>query len=555
MIGRRAVPQQKRQIQGSFTIRLEKYGILKSDPNQERDEKRLVKNSVKKLKEKLLEALQAVLPIVGIVTVLCFSVAPISSSILLCFLLGAALIIVGTMFFTLGAELSMSPMGKRVGTAITKSKSLLMIVGMGFILGFIITISEPDLQVLAQQVPSIPNMTLILSVALGVGVFLVIALLRMLLGVPLRNMLLIFYLAAFALAVFVPKSFLAVAFDSGGVTTGPMTVPFIMALGVGISAIRNDRHAADDSFGLVSLCSVGPILAVLVLGMIYRPSDAAYTPPVLPEISDSVELWQLFRVGLPTYMKEIMISLLPIVLFFGLFQIALLRLPRRSLAKIGVGLLYTYIGLVLFLTGANVGFMPAGNYLGQVMASLDRNWIIVPIGMLIGYFIVKAEPAVYVLNKQVEEITDGAISAQAMGTGLSIGVSLSIGLSMVRVLTGVSVMWFLVPGYALALGLSFFVPKIFTAIAFDSGGVASGPMTATFLLPFAQGACIAVGGNIVADAFGVVAMVAMAPLITIQILGMVYQFKTQRAPKPAQQPELRLEQAFALLDDDAIIEL
>lgn len=505
-----------------------------------------------KLKEKLREALSAVLPIVGIVMVLCFTVAPISPSILLCFLLGAALIIVGTMFFTLGAEISMTPMGERVGIAITKRKSLALMVVLGFILGFVITISEPDLQVLAQQVPSIPNMTLILSVAVGVGAFLVIALLRMLFGVPLRNMLLVFYALVFLLTLFVPGSFLAVAFDSGGVTTGPMTVPFIMALGVGISAVRNDRHAADDSFGLVALCSVGPILAVLILGMIYRPSEASYVAPVLPEISNSVELWRLFRVGLPTYIKEIAVSLLPIILFFGLFQVTLLKLSGRSLKKIAVGLIYTYIGLVLFLTGANVGFMPAGNYLGQVMAGLSHNWIIVPVGMLIGYFIVKAEPAVYVLNKQVEEITDGAISAQAMGASLSIGVSVSIGLSMVRVLTGISILWFIIPGYAIALGLSFFVPKIFTAIAFDSGGVASGPMTATFLLPFAQGACIAVGGNIVTDAFGVVAMVAMAPLITIQILGMVYQMQKSRAPEaPAPAPV----QAFAMLDDDAIIEL
>lgn len=509
--------------------------------------------SLKLLKEKMLEALQAVLPIVGIVTVLCFSVAPISPSVLLCFLLGAALIIVGTMFFTLGAEISTSSMGERVGAALTKSKSLPMVILLGFVLGFVITISEPDLQVLAQQVPSIPNMTLILSVAVGVGVFLVIALLRMLFGIPLRTMLVIFYLFVFALSAFVPENFLAVAFDSGGVTTGPMAVPFIMALGIGISAVRNDRHAADDSFGLIALCSVGPILAVLVLGMIYRPSDAAYTPPVLPEVDDSVELWQLFRVGLPAYMKEILISLLPIVVFFGVFRILLLKLPRHNLAKIGVGLLYTYIGLVLFLTGANVGFMPAGNYLGQVMAALGHNWIIVPIGMLIGYFIVKAEPAVYVLNKQVEEITDGAISARAMGACLSVGVSLSIGLSMVRVLTGIPILWFLLPAYAAALCLSFFVPRIFTAIAFDSGGVASGPMTATFLLPFAQGACIAVGGNLVTDAFGVVAIVAMAPLITIQILGGIYKLKTLKVRKP--KPEIEAVPAFALLDDDAIIEL
>lgn len=343
-------------------------------------------------------------------------------------------------------------------------------------------------------------MTLILSVAVGVGIFLVMAFLRMLLGIPLPRLLVIFYAAIFLLAAFVPKEFLAVAFDSGGVTTGPMTVPFIMALGVGVSAIRSDRHAADDSFGLVALCSVGPILAVLILGIVFHASESSYVPPVIPEVGDSVELWQLFSEGLPTYLHEIATSLLPIVVMFGIFQLAALHIDRRTLGRIGVGLVYTYIGLVLFLTGANIGFMPAGNYLGQVLGGQSSRWLLIPIGMLIGYFIVRAEPAVYVLNKQVEEVTDGAISAGTMGAALSAGVALSVGLAMVRVLTGISILWFLIPGYLFAISISFVVPKLYTAIAFDAGGVASGPMTATFLLPLAQGACIAVGGNIVTDA-------------------------------------------------------
>ena len=512
------------------------------------------KGSLPKLREKLLEALQAVLPIVAIVLVLCFSIAPVSPSILLCFLLGAAMIIVGIMFFTQGAEMSMSPMGERVGAVLTRSRSVPLIIGVGFALGFLITISEPDLQVLANQVPSIPNMTLILSVAAGVGFFLVVAFLRMLLGIALPKLLVVFYGLIFVLAAFVPKEFLAVAFDSGGVTTGPITVPFIMALGVGVAAIRSDRHAADDSFGLVALCSVGPILAVLLLGILFRASDSAYIPPILPDVGDSVELWQLFHVSLPTYFKEIATSLLPIVLMFGVFQLVALKLDRRTLGRIGVGLAYTYIGLVLFLTGANVGFMPAGNYPGQVLAGQTFRWLLVPIGMLIGYFIVKAEPAVYVLNKQVEEVTDGAISAGTMGAALSAGVSLSVGLAMVRVLTGISILWFLIPGYAFAIGIAFVVPKLYTAIAFDAGGVASGPMTATFLLPLAQGACAAVGGNIVTDAFGVVAMVAMTPLITVQLMGLMAQLKQRRA-RSTQPMHTTPALAFADLPDDAIIEL
>ena len=498
-----------------------------------------------------MEALRAVLPIIGLVLLLCFTIAPISASILLCFLLGGVLLVVGEMFFTLGAEMSMSPMGERVGACMVRSRKLWFILGLAFVLGVLVTISEPDLQVLAEQVPAIPNMTLILAVAIGVGAFLMVAMLRMLFNIPLNNLLLLFYGVVFLLAVFAPADFLAVAFDSGGVTTGPMTVPFIMALGVGVASIRSDRHAAEDSFGLVSLCSIGPILAVLVLGLVYRPDDAAYTPPVLPEISDSVELWQLFQEGIPTYMGEIAVALLPIIVLFGLFQIVMLRLSRRQLLKIVIGLVYTYVGLVLFLTGVNVGFIPAGNYIGQTLASLDHPGIIIPIAMVMGYFIVRAEPAVYVLNKQVEEVTDGAISAGAMGIGLSVGVAISLGLAMVRVLTGISILWFMIPGYAIALGISFFVPRIYTAIAFDSGGVASGPMATTFLLPLAQGACTAVGGNIVTDAFGVVAMVAMTPLITIQVMGLASQISTRLAGRrPA-----ALEEALRDLDENAIVDL
>ena len=503
----------------------------------------------KNLLEKLKESLGAVLPIIGIVLVLCFSIAPIPNSVLMTFVVGAVLLIIGMMFFTLGAEMAMTPMGERIGTKLTNTRKISVVIVLCFILGFIITISEPDLQVLAEQVPSIPNYTLIIAVATGVGIFLVAAVLRMLFGVPLAHMLLILYPIIFILASIVPQDFLTVAFDSGGVTTGPMTVPFIMALGIGFSAVRSDKHAENDSFGLVALCSVGPILAVLLLGLLYHPGESGYEQTMIVKTDNSVEMWQLFQEGLPYYMKEMLISLLPIILFFFIFQIVSLQLHKKTLVKIIIGIIYTYIGLVLFLTGVNVGFMPAGNYLGQVIAGLSYPWIIVPIGMLIGYFIVKAEPAVYVLTEQVEELTSGAISAKAMGMSLSIGVAFSLGLAMVRVLTGISILWFLLPGYAVALGLTFFVPKIFTAIAFDSGGVASGPMTATFLLPFSMGACEALGGNVVTDAFGVVAMVAMTPLITIQILGLIYQIQEQMKEKQAAKDYTSIKVCIENLDN------
>ncbi len=504
------------------------------------------------LHDKFQESLASVLPITIIVLLLCFTVAPIPNNMLVSFLMGAVLLIMGMAFFTLGADTAMTPIGTKVGSCITKSRKVWMIVFVSFLLGVIITISEPDLQVLANQVPNIPNAALIGTVALGVGIFLIIAMLRILFGISLNILLIGFYIVVFLMAMFVPKNFWAVAFDSGGVTTGPMTVPFIMALGVGVSAIRSDRHAGNDSFGLVALCSIGPILAVLVLGLLY-PSEAAYTPVEIPEMENSQEMIMLFVHGLPHYAKEVAIALAPIVAFFFLFNAFYIKMPKKPLISISVGLLFTYLGLLLFLTGVNVGFMPVGNYIGKMIGSKEFNWILLPIAMLIGYFIVKAEPAVHVLNKQVEDLTAGSIPARAMELSLSIGVASSLGLAMIRVLTGISVMYFLIPGYVLALGLSFFAPKIFTSIAFDSGGVASGPMTATFLLPFAMGACEAIGGpeRIVSDAFGVVAMVAMTPLITIQLLGVEYKFRTRKEREARARVQAKLE-AYA---DNDIIEL
>ncbi len=507
-----------------------------------------------KFREKLSETLKAVTPILLIVILLCFTITPIPTSIFMTFLVGAMMLIVGMLFFNVGVELSMTPMGEKAGSIVTRSKKLWLVIIIGFILGFIITISEPDLQVLAEQVPSVPNIVLIAAVAAGVAVFMVIAMMRMLFGIALSYLLVIFYIIVFILAIlFVPQDFLAIAFDSGGVTTGPMTVPFIMAFGIGVCAIRSDENAENDSFGLVALCSIGPILAVLILGMIFNPGQTEHVSESILIVEDTVQLWSLFIKELPKYIMEIAVSLLPIIIFFGILQLVTRELNKRTLIRIGIGIAYTYIGLVLFLTGVNVGFMPAGNYLGQAIAELPYFWIIIPIGIVIGYFIVLAEPAVFVLTKQVEEITSGAISANAMRNSLSIGVAMSVGLAMVRVLTGISILWFLIPGYFIALILTFFVPRIFTAIAFDSGGVASGPMTATFLLPFAMGACESLGGNIITDAFGIVAMVAMTPLITIQIMGLIFKLKERKLHKStASQQTMALHEIYGDMD---IIEL
>ena len=481
-----------------------------------------------RLQEKLNEALKAVLPIVAIVMALSFTVAPLPNEVLLAFLLGAVLLVAGMMFFSLGAELSMEQMGQNVGSRLTRTKKLSVIILVSFVLGMLITVSEPDLQVLAHQVNSIPDGVLIWSVAVGVGIFLALAVVRMFFHLSFRLLLLISYTLVLLLVIFAPKDFIAVAFDSGGVTTGPLTVPFIMAFGIGICSARSDREAADDSFGLVALCSVGPILAVMILSILFHAEDTLYEAATAPQVAHTIEMGALFVSAFPSYMKEIAGALLPVVAFFGLFQIVSLRLNRKILIRMLVGLVYTYGGLVIFLTGVNVGFMPAGSFIGAALAGLRFRWLLVPVGMLIGYFIVKAEPAVYVLRKQVESITDGAVTGKALQISLSVGVSVSVGLAMVRVLTGLPLLWLVAPGYLLSLGLSFVTPRIFTAVAFDSGGVASGPMTATFLLPLAEGACIAVGGNVVTDAFGVVALVAMTPLIAIQILGVIYAIKLKR---------------------------
>ncbi|MEY8317912.1 DUF1538 domain-containing protein [Oscillospiraceae bacterium 50-58] len=471
------------------------------------------------LMEKTRESMASVLPITAIVFLLSITIAPLDPGTLVLFLFGAILLVGGMGLFTLGVDMSMIPMGEGVGSTLSKSRHLIIPLTVYFLLGVLTTMAEPDLQVLSKQVPAINSTVLVVTVAVGVGLFLVAATIRIRRGVPLRRMLLVLYFAVFALAVSAPGNFIPVSFDSGGVTTGPITVPFIMSLGLGIASTRSDKNSASDSFGLISLCSIGPILCVLLLGIIYKPQEAASHLSVIPSIPTTAQAAQYFIQSFPTYLREVAMALLPVAGLFLVFQLLTRRFKRGQLIRIVTGLLYTYLGLVLFLCGVNVGFMPAGQLIGATIAN-GVKWLLVPIGMLIGYYIVKAEPAVSVLTKQVEEISNGSISQRAMGLAMSIGVCLSVGLAMIRVLTGLNIFWLLIPGYAISLGLTFLVPSIFTGIAFDSGGVASGPMTATFLLPFAQGACHALGGNMMTDAFGIVAMVAMTPLVTIQVMGL-----------------------------------
>ena len=496
--------------------------------------------------EKLREAAASVLPISLIVLLICFVLVPVDTGLMLSFLLATAMLIVGMGLFTLGAEMSMSKIGNYIGSKLTKSRKLGLILVVSFLLGVAITVAEPDLQVLAANVPDIDKTVLILTVSVGVGIFLMLCMVRILFGISLRLLLIVFYVLVFVAAFLSDQGILAVAFDSGGVTTGPMTVPFIMALGVGVASIRSDENAKADSFGLVGLCSIGPIASVLLLGAIYRTQPAQAGTQTVAAITDTVLLGRDYLHAIPEYLKEVTVALLPIVVFFLIFQFISLRLRKLPFLRVMVGILYTYLGLVLFLTGVNVGFSPLGYVLGAALTEGWRIWLLIPLAMLMGWFIINAEPAVHILNKQVEDLSAGAISARAMGMSLSIAVSAAGGLAMLRVITGIPILYFLVPGYFIALALTFFVPRTFTAIAFDSGGVASGPLTATFMLPFAMGACQALGGNVMTDAFGLVALVAMMPLITVQVMGAIYVVKSRRAAA---------EPALPAFGDNEIIEL
>ena len=464
------------------------------------------------------EALGSVIPIALIVLILSVSCIPLDTGVLVMFILGTVMLIMGMSFFTVGSGISMEPLGDGIGKSLSKNKIIIIPLIICFILGFFITVSEPDLQVLAEQVPTIPNFMLICCVAVGVGAFLSIAFIRNKKELSLRTLLTVFYIIIIGMTFFAPKEFVPTAFDSGGVTTGPITVPFIMALGAGLAAGKKGRHTGEHSFGLVALCSIGPIVSVLLLSIFYNPQPTT-SPYEIPSVLTTVEAFRQFTYALPVYAKEIMIAFVPIVLLFIIFQLVTRKFHIHNVIRMSIGFLYTYIGLVLFLTGANVGFMPAGRLIGAMISKSSFSSMLVPIGMLMGYFVVSAEPAVHSLKRQVSEITNGAISQKSVGIALSIGVSVSVGIAMLRVLLGISILPFLIFGYAISLIISYFVPTIYTGIAFDSGGVASGPMTSTFMLPFAVGACEAIGGNVMTDAFGIVALIAMAPLITIQLLG------------------------------------
>ncbi|MDR2649849.1 MAG: DUF1538 domain-containing protein [Clostridiales bacterium] len=474
----------------------------------------------KKLQETTNDALSSVLPVAIIVFLMSVVISPMPVGTLMLFLFGTVLLVVGMGMFTTGVDMAMIVLGEDIGISMTKTKKIALVGLISFAMGVIITLAEPDLQVLAQLAPGIPNIILVLTVACGVGIFLLLAIFRILYQINLSILLAVCYVVVMAVSIFTPRNFIAVAFDSGGVTTGPITVPFIMAMGLGLASIRSDRESMEDSFGLVALCSVGPILTVMILGICFRPAGTNYAQPVIPDIITSRDVTLEFIRQIPHYFIEVIAAVWPIFAVLVIFELLTRRYHKRQFARLLIGFIYTFVGLVMFLTGVNVGYIPVGQSLGSGMASSSVKWILIPLGALIGYFIVAAEPAIHVLKKQVDEVSLGAIPANHVQRYLSIGVAVSVAIAMLRVLTGISIYWFVIPGYVAAITMTFFTPKIFVGIAFDSGGVASGPMTSTFLLPFAIGACHD-PDRIMTDAFGLVAMVALTPILAILIMGIM----------------------------------
>ncbi|MDO5538259.1 MAG: DUF1538 domain-containing protein [Desulfovibrionaceae bacterium] len=481
--------------------------------------------------DKIKESVISVLPIMAIGVLLHLTVAPMGDSFAP-FLFGGALVIVGLGIFLHGTELGMVPIGQKSGAAITSKRNLPLLLGAAFGIGFLITIAEPDVHVLASQVlsvsPSISSTSLVLMIAVGVGLFVLVAVGRILLGASFKLSLAGFYILLFICAAFTDADFLGIAFDAGGATTGPMTVPFIMALGIGVASVRSGKNAQQDSFGFIGLASIGPILAVLILGMMSSGAEQ-HAGEAAAEAAAATGLADRFLERIPHVLEEVSLALAPLLAMFVVFQLFLIKMPTKQVIRMSVGLVLTFVGLVLFFVGVQGGFMPAGRILGAALASGSAGWAVVLTGLVLGAVVVCAEPAVWVLNEQIEEISGGHIKKRIMLVSLSSGVALAVALSMFRVVSGISLWYLLIPGYALALGLMRFCPPMFTAIAFDSGGVASGPMASTFILAFTLGASAALGGNPITDAFGVIAMIAMMPLITIQVLGILFDRKERQA--------------------------
>ena len=448
------------------------------------------------------------------------------------FLLGALLIVLGLAIFLFGVDIGISKIGTLMGGALTKSNKLWIVVAAGLVLGFFISIAEPDLHILAGQVDMVTSgviakLSIVVVVSIGIAVMLTTGLVRIIYNIPLYKLLTVLYLIILGLSFFTSSEFLAISFDASGATTGALTVPFMLALALGVSSLKKDGKASEkDSFGLVAVTSAGAIIAVMIMSILSKQDEI--TGSLQESVQVSSSLLAPFINKLPVVAFEIFIALLPIMFMFFLFQKISFKLSSKAYCKVLKGLVYTFIGLVLFLTGVNAGFMEVGSKIGYNVAVLDSKWIIVVIGFILGLVVILAEPAVYVLTHQIEDVTSGYVKRPVVLIALSIGVAFAVSLSMIRILIpGLQLWHFLLPGYVVSILMMYFVPKLFVGMAFDAGGVASGPMTATFILAFAQGAAEAIeGANVMVDGFGVIAMVAMTPIIALQTLGFIFKMKS-----------------------------
>lgn len=489
-------------------------------------------NILNVLSEKFKEVTFAVVPITAIVLILHFTITPIETHLILRFILGAVSVIIGLSIFLLGVDIGVTPIGTLMGSSIAKINKIWVIGVAGIILGFFISIAEPDLHILAGQVDSVTSgliskMSIVVIVSVGIAIMLTLGLVRIVYNFPLYKVLTILYLIILILALFTSSEFLAISFDSSGATTGALTVPFILALALGVSSLKKDSKASEkDSFGLVAVASAGAIISVMIMSIL-SGSDKI-TGSIEYSLSDSTSIIDPFIQKLQIVIFEVFIALLPLLVLFLISEKISFKLTKKAFYKILKGLIYTFIGLVLFLTGVNAGFMEVGTVVGYSVASLNNKAYVIVIGFVLGLVTVLAEPAVYVLTHQVEDVTSGYVKRKMVIVALSIGVGFAVGLSMIRILIPEVQLWhYLLPGYIISVGMAYFVPKLFVGIAFDSGGVASGPMTATFILAFAQGVADAVeGASVLVDGFGMIAMVALTPIITLQILGMIFKFKS-----------------------------
>lgn len=469
------------------------------------------------------ETTYSIIPICIIVVILS-SIFNLGSSVIAPFIISSFFLIIGISLFTFGADISMMIIGEKLGSKLIESKKTGLILTISLILGFIITLAEPDLKVLADQISSIPSKTLILFVSIGVGIFLMLAVLKILFKLSLRAILAICYTLTFILMFASPAGIIPIAFDSSGVTTGPISVPFILALGIGLTSLRTDNNSKNDTFGLIALCSIGPKIAVLILGMLYQGTNNYDITIYLKNGPIIVQYVDEFL----KCIEEVFISLSPIIALFIIFKIISKKsFSNNETNKIILGLTATFIGLCIFLTSVNVGFMKTGFLIGNSFASSKHLIYIFPFAMIIGFLIVFAEPAIKILTNEIETLTEGSISKNIMKVAISIGVAMAIYFSIYRMIRSESIIPYLVIIYGIALILMFISPKIFTAASFDAGGSVCGPLTATFILPLIIGTCNALGGNIITDAFGLIAFIAASPFITVQLLGIVFKIKTR----------------------------